>query len=243
MIKKINGNAKGNEFNEEPHPSTEKSGGKNSDIRPLSKYSRRWMNDSSFPSAAGKKGGSAKVPTPHYSRCIDCEFKSSCPDRFWEAHKNRERGKKLLRNAPDSKHAAILFNFPDESSRCRYELESKRGKKLDLMRDYKAFVSMTPEDTLEKLHLLFKKLEGSVSNDPSYTKLASLFYMMMNIYKMKFGKDAPQVAIQLNNNGNPSMDIKSIMNEMRNDGGEYIDKSKDEEGVIDIDTAIENLDN
>ena len=204
-----------------PHASAEKNGGDSTapDITPEKPHhliqAEKWIANPELPRAAGIKGGSVCVPTPHYSKCSTCDFKTSCPERFKEATENRIKGKRLLEANPNSKNAMKLMDFQDEQSRCTFELQDKKGKKTDLMRDYKAFVSFTPENTLEKLHMLFKKLENVVDDDPSYTKLASLFYMMMNIYKMKFGKDAPQVAVQINNNGNPSVDIKAIMDEMR----------------------------
>ena len=199
-------------------PSSKKTGGTKSEKpKQLYKLPQQggFKNNPELGKAAAIKGGKACVSTKHYTKCRDCDFNKSCPERYKEAEKNRAKGKRLLELDPESKNAAKLFNFQDDESRCTFELDVRKTEKSDLMRDYKAFVSFAPENTLEKLHMLFKKLENCVDGDSSYTKLASLFYMMMNIYKMKFGKDSPQVAVQINNGGNPSVDIKAIMKEMR----------------------------
>jgi len=203
--------------NAPPHPSQKENKGTLSKPPQYLKQAKRFVDEPEYQKAMAAKGGSSCQPTPHYSKCVTCDFRSACPELYKEAENNRIKGKRLLEQNPDSKNAKKLISFQDEQSRCIFELDMKRNKKKDLMRDYKAFVSYTPEHTLDKLHLLFTKLERCVDSDPSYTKLASLFYMMMNIYKMKFGKDSPQVAVQINNTGNPSVDIKSIMEEMRAD--------------------------
>ena len=150
-------------------------------------------------SAAGKAG--LGVTRKRFTKCIDCDIRHVCRRAFEEAKKGRARGE----------------NWTDDEARCVYEIEGRQAIKDRDMRDYKAFVSADPVDLLVKIQTTFKQLEAVVEKDPSYTKLTNLLYLMMNIYRLKFGEKAFVVNVTKNMDNSPSMDIKKIMNEIRAD--------------------------
>lgn len=163
-----------------------------------------------------QKGGRAPSTGKgkHYTKCIKCDIRYTCIRAFEESKNAREKGK----------------NFPDDQSRCVYEIEGRQAIKEQNFFDHKAFVSANPIDLLTKIQVTFKKLEAIVDKDPSYTKTANLLYMMMNIYKLKFGEKAFIMNVNTNLNNNPSMDIKEIMHEIRKQDNMIIDAEPDNEG-------------
>ena len=84
------------------------------------------------------------------------------------------------------------------------------------LRNYAAFVGHNPEQLLAKIQEVYQKLEDIVDKDPSYTKLTNMIYLLVNIYKLKFG-DKLFVAKITKNLDNPTMDIKHIMTAFRDE--------------------------
>ena len=146
-------------------------------------------------------GGKASkgISKKHYSKCINCDIRQVCRRAYEEAIKGRKKGEK----------------WDDNEARCVYEIEGRQSIRDQSLKDYMAFVSADPVDMLEKIQTTFKKLEEAVAKEPSYTKLTNMLYLMMNIYKMKFGEKAFIMNVTKNMDGNPSLDVKSIMEEIR----------------------------
>lgn len=164
--------------------------------------------------AIARKGGS--TPKKLYNKCHKCEIRFTCPRAYEDARLNKR---------------------PMDNSRCVYEMESKYDELDKNMKDVAAFVSADPSDLLTKIQITFKKLEAVVDKDPSYTKLTNMLYLMMNIYKMKFGEKAFIMRVNKNlDSGSPSLDIKSIMKEIRADERK---KEDEDEGIIDVEPRDE----
>ena len=143
--------------------------------------------------AAGGRAGKG-VTRKRYSRCMTCEMKSTCRRAFEESRK---------------KH------LDDNEARCVYEMENRRSLKDGHLMNYRAFVSSDPVDLLAKIQSIYTLLEEEVKKDVTYTKLTNLLYLMMNIYRLKFGEKAFLVNVNKNLDNNASLDIKDIMQELR----------------------------
>ena len=158
-------------------------------------------------------GGKATkgIKKKHYSKCIVCDIRQVCRRAFEEAIKGRERG----------------ADWNDDEARCVYEIEGRQAIRDQSLKDYNAFVSADPVDLLEKIQTTFKKLEETVEKDPSYTKITSMLYLMMNIYRLKFGEKVFTMNVHKNMGDNPSLDIKEIMKEIQ----KAKDSSGDPDGV------------
>lgn len=158
--------------------------------------------------AIAAKGGSTPSTGKGkaYTKCIKCEIRGSCKRAYEESKKHK---------------------WSDDESRCVYEMEGRQQIRDMDLREYKAFVSANPVDLLEKIQTTFKKLEEEVKKDVSYTKLTNLLYLLMNIYRLKFGEKAFVMNVHKDVGSNASMDIKEMVKEMRSQ------QNKDD--AIDID--------
>ena len=157
--------------------------------------------------ALAAKGGaaSAGISKKAYTKCIKCELRGSCRRAFEESKKN---------------------GWSDEESRCVYEIEGRQAIRDNDLREYRAFISADPTDLLAKIQTTYKLLEEEVHKDVTYTKLTNLLYLLMNIYRLKFGEKAFIMNVNKDIGTNATLDIKAIMKEMRAE-----DKAK----VIDVD--------
>jgi len=154
----------------------------------------------------------------HFTRCINCQIRSTCPRAFEEAKKEREKGLRYMKEERKNVNIERLLNFSDEDARCVYELEGKYELQIQNLADAKAFVSADPRDLLSKILVTYRKLEVVVDADPSYTKLTNLLYLLMNIYRLKFGEKAFVLhanAGGVGSDGSMSLDVKKIMSEIR----------------------------
>lgn len=145
--------------------------------------------------AIQSKGGKSTVGGKHYTKCITCEQRFTCARAFEESKKYK--------------------NWPETKARCIYEVENRHAAKDRNFKELQAFIGDDPKDLLTKIQTLFSKLEGMVDAEPSYTKQTNLLYLMMNIYRLKFGEKAFVMNVNANVGNNPSLDIKGLMNELR----------------------------
>lgn len=152
--------------------------------------------------AIAVKGGLARRGKggKHYTLCSNCELRLTCPRAYEEFTIALNAGK------PCSEHR----------SRCVYEMEGRRSKKMVIYKDNRAFVGNDPRDLLAKMQTIFAKLEAVVYEDPdNYNKLVNLMYIMINLYKLKFPKETVSLNLHSNVGGTPVLDIKSMMSQMR----------------------------
>jgi len=158
--------------------------------------------------ALAAKGGAATkgISKKHYTKCVKCELRGTCRRAYEESKKK---------------------DWADDESRCVYEIEGRQSLRDNDLREYKAFISHDPTDLLAKIQSTYKLLEEEVTKDTSYTKLTNLLYLLMNIYRLKFGEKAFIMNVNKNLDTNASLDIKAIMKEMRSQ------QNKDD--AIDID--------
>jgi len=140
----------------------------------------------------GKAGGA--VTGGHYTRCINCEVRSTCRRAFEESNKE---------------------GWEDKESRCVYEMEGRQSIRANNLKEYKAFVSSDPVDLLAKIQTVYAQLENEVQKDLSYTKLTNLLYMLMNIYRLKFGEKAFVMHAHKDLDNKATLDVKALMKEMR----------------------------
>jgi hypothetical protein len=132
---------------------------------------------------------------PH-SRCALCGIRYTCPRAFEDSTKHQ---------------------WHPKWSRCIYDLDNLPSVKHEMVRNYAAFVSSNPEDLLMKLEKVCFKIEQEIEKEPSYTKTVGLAYLLMNVYKMKFGEKM-FVARVTKNLDSPTMDIKAMMEDIRRAG-------------------------
>jgi len=192
---------------------------------------------SSLPKEEARKiqamGGAATkgISKKPYTKCINCDIRFTCRRAFEEAETSKYRNK--------------------ENARCVYELESRHGDKDKQLQEFKAFIGGDPRDLLTKIQTLFNKLEGMVDAEPSYTKQTNLLYLMMNIYRLKFGEKAFVMNVNADISNNPSLDIKGLMKELREkeieatmlptEDAEHLDMEDEPEQELD-DTTTEHTD-
>lgn len=172
-----------------------------------------------------RKGGKATkgISNPPYTRCIDCDARFVCVRAFEEATRRHNHWKQAEEDKRDGKNNKIdkmnpkhWRDFPKEDSRCMYEIEHRKFEKEKVIRDYNAFLSSNPKDLLSKIQEIFHLLEKKTKEEPTYGRLANLFYMLMSLWKAKFGK-APMLEITQENAMNPTIDIKKMMDVIRRD--------------------------
>ena len=128
--------------------------------------------------------------------CAKCSIRYTCPRAYEDS---------------------IAHNWHPKWSRCIFELKQDMATKNSLIRNYAAFVSTNPEDMLIKLQNVVAKIEAEIDKEPSYAKTVGLAYLLMNVYKMKFGEKM-FVARVTKNLDSPTMDIKGMMEELRKSG-------------------------
>lgn len=152
------------------------------------------------------------------SLCKDCEMKYACPRAFENYYYHRKKYEEALEDGNTEKlNLEKWKNYTEDRSKCVYELEKRSFLKEKGVKDYNAFVSLDPKDLLAKIKTVYDKIEKMVDSDPSYTKLTGLYYMLTNLYKMKYS-DRTMAQIQINQSistSNTSKDIKEIMAEIR----------------------------
>lgn len=170
----------------------------------------------------GGRNNLGKKKHPHYTKCRDCEINHSCERAYEEALRIRAKGVECEKTGlnPFGINIEKAKSYPLENSRCMYEIEHSGDLRNKELKSYMAFTDKNPEPLLKKIHLIFRKLEGLTEADPSFAKYAQMFYMLTNLYKMRFdGKSATNSINITNDNkcGNTTMDIKVIMSKMRGD--------------------------
>jgi len=138
------------------------------------------------------------VTTVKYSLCKNCDMRVVCTRAYETAINAREKGK----------------DMEDGRARCIYEIENKRKSKAKLHAELQAFIGIDPNDLLMKIQTVYMQLEKLVVDKPSYRKVSSLFYMLTNLYKLKFGDKGPGLSGAANSEG-VSIDVKEIMGQIR----------------------------
>lgn len=142
----------------------------------------------------------------HFTKCEECEMRATCKRAF------KDKG----------------VNGDDTTpSRCIYELEGRAIIRDRKFKEFGAFVGSDPRDLLEKIMVIYTKLECIVLADPSYPKVMSLYYALVNLYKMKFGEKYFMLHVAGGGkgsieggagggvaDGNTTLDIKGMMRNM-----------------------------
>jgi len=175
-----------------------------------------------------------------FTKCIKCEHVRGCPRAFEEVYTGEEKYNRL-KNDP----AAIKNNWnierhlvTKEKARCVYEMEAKRSDKSKMIKDFRAFCSNNPDDLLLKISEAYKIVEDMAIESPSFGKAQNAFYMLTKLYELKHGAKSGSTNIQINQGkDNPSLDIKIIMKEMREE-----ETAKSLEGganTLDLDKVID----
>jgi len=126
-------------------------------------------------------------------KCIKCPLNRVCPKAF-------ECEGKLTPNKM-------------KDIECWYELNSKFNEKRKLFVKWQSFVDIDPKYFMEKMMVNFDILEQEAIKDYSFAKGMQLQYLLMSIYKMKFGE---RKEIQ-NNIVNASVDIKQLLDKVRDE--------------------------
>jgi len=127
-----------------------------------------------------------------YEKCIECPLNRVCM-RAFEGKVKKKEDLKLVE--------------------CAYEKEGKWDDKRKLFHKWQSFVDMDPKYFMEKMMMNYDVLEQEAKADFSFAKGMQLQYLLMSIYKMKFGE---RKEIQ-NNTVSASVDIKTLMDKMRDD--------------------------
>lgn len=220
-----------------PQKKDDKEGGSATKLKGNTKHIGQFARMSSEKvRAIAQKGGLApkKPRAPNYSKCINCELKDTCERAFEEAYEFHKKAREVEETGENPLNINVEKNknWPLDQARCVYEIENRQGYKMGKMREFQAFVSGDPRALLNKIQLIFDKLEGQVNNSPSFAKYAQLFYMLTNLYKLKFGDKGASVNITNvlgNNSGNTTLDVQTIMQEIR------AEKKRVEVNVVDGD--------
>ncbi len=145
----------------------------------------------------GGKAGKGKKRF-QYTYCVNCEMRSTCARAYEQTIKKREAGKEAH----------------DEDARCVYEIEGRINIKRDRWKDYAAFMSSDPKDLIAKILLTWSKLEKLVEANPSFRKYMEMMYFLVNLYKTKFGEKLFVASVH-KDISSPTLDIKKIMSELR----------------------------
>ena len=103
-----------------------------------------------------------------------------------------------------------VCNEYEKNSACKIEISIRRN----LIGHFKAFVGTNPEDMLKEMMKIYMKIEQATKEDPTFYNLSQQLYLLMNIYKMKYGDKSSLAMVNLNVN-NPSLDVKDIMKKIR----------------------------
>ena len=168
----------------------------------------------------GAKGGKAGSvgKGKAYSLCHVCDMRFVCQRAYEESSSKKGEGDRT-----------------DLTARCVYEMENRHKSKEKLNAEMQAFAGVDPADHLMKIQRIYNQLEKIVEDDPSYTKVANLFYMMTNLYKLKFGDKGMSINIANIQSGGgseqTSLDVKDIMKTIRE-----MNKDKDDQ-IIDVDVV------
>lgn len=77
-------------------------------------------------------------------------------------------------------------DFYSPNSACQVELNIRRN----IARQIKAFTGNSPQDMLLELLRIYKQLDDASEKEPSFHKTIQLLYVLIVIYKLKFGEDS-----------------------------------------------------
>lgn len=94
---------------------------------------------------------------------------------------------------------------------CWYEKVGKFEEKRKLFIKWQSFVDNDPKYFMEKMMVNFDTLEEEARIDYTFAKGMQLHYLLMSMYKMKFGE---RKEIQ-QNNVSATVDIKALMDKLR----------------------------
>jgi len=122
----------------------------------------------------------------------------------------------------EKKDTCILYR---EGLACQVELNIKRNA----VRAFSAIAGGTPEDMLVEMYRVYEKIVDIIEEDPSYTKYQNLMYMLMNIYRLKFGEALFIKSFNIDISNNPTLDIKNLMAVVRKKQQQKQQQEEDEE--------------
>jgi hypothetical protein len=124
--------------------------------------------------------------------CIKCPLNRVCVDAF------KLVGEKLTKDKMSS-------------IECYYELNGMFDKKRQLFNKWQQFVDIDPKYFMEKMMVNYDVLEEEALKDYSFAKGMQLQYLLMSMYKMKFGEKREIETKTIN----ASVDIKELMERVR----------------------------
>ena len=126
--------------------------------------------------------------------CIKCPLNRVCSDAF------RLVGEKLTKEKM-------------RTIECYYELNGMYDKKRRLFNKWQQFVDIDPKYFMEKMMINYDILEEEAVKDYSFAKGMQLQYLLMSMYKMKFGEKKEVENRVISASG----DIKELMEKVRQD--------------------------
>ena len=113
----------------------------------------------------------------------------------------------------DKCHLSELCPLYELSGHCRVELNIKRS----MWRNWKAVGGLSPEDALMTMAETLEKTKMLVRKKPSPKNFEILFKMQRDVFEMKYGKRYHVAHTDESKSGSPTMDIKDLMKDMRNE--------------------------
>lgn len=126
-------------------------------------------------------------------KCIDCPLNRVCIKAFESEEK--------------------VTKFTMERAKCWYELNGQYNEKRKLFTKWQSFVDTDPKYFMEKMMVNYDTLEQEAIKDYSFPKGMQMQYLLMSIYKLRFG-ERKEIT---NNSVNATVDIKQLMDKMRED--------------------------
>lgn len=122
-------------------------------------------------------------------KCIDCPLNRVCEKAYLGCVTKKEM----------------------KSCECWYEKNGRWQEKRALFNRWQAFVDVEPKYFMEKMMQNYHTLEQEAVSDYSFAKGMQLQYLLMSIYKMKFGEKR-QIE---NNSSNVTVDIQRLLDSKR----------------------------
>ena len=126
-------------------------------------------------------------------KCFDCPLNRVCLEAF---HTDKKLTKTLM-----------------PKIECYYEVNGQFDEKRKLFNKWQSFTDTDPKYFMEKMMITQSMLEQEALKDFTFAKGMQLMYLDMSIYKMKFG-ERKQIETS---SVNASIDIKQLMDKMRDD--------------------------
>lgn len=96
---------------------------------------------------------------------------------------------------------------------CYYEVKHLYSEKRRLFNKWQSFVDSDPKYFLEKMMVNYDLIEKEAINDFTFAKGMQLQYLLMSIYKMKFGEKT----VNQNQIVSATVDIQKLLDKVRDE--------------------------